>query len=73
MATGQVRRQLLGPDGTTIGTYNDDTILNSIVYEVEFPDGQSKEYTSNVIDNNMISQVDSDGFITTFVGSIIDH
>ena len=27
------------PDGNIIGTYNDDPILNTLVYDVEFPDG----------------------------------
>ena len=29
----------VGPDGKTIGTFHDTPIFNSIVYDVEFPDG----------------------------------
>jgi hypothetical protein len=73
MSTGQVKRRALGPDGIVVGKYDDNPILNSIVYEVEFPDGQVKEYAANVIAANMLSQVDSEGYSTTFMSSIVDH
>jgi hypothetical protein len=47
LCTGRVVRSALGPDGTTAGSYADNPILNSIIYEVEFPDGQMKEYAAN--------------------------
>jgi hypothetical protein len=40
-------------------------MLNFIIYEVEFPDGQGKEYAANVIAENMLMQVGSDGYSTT--------
>jgi hypothetical protein len=48
-------------------------MLNSIIYEVEFPDGQVKEYAANVIAENMLTQVDSDGYSTTILKAIIDY
>jgi hypothetical protein len=48
-------------------------MLNSIVYEVKFPDGQVKEYASNDIAENMLTQVDSDGDSTTILKVIIDY
>ena len=48
-------------------------MLNSIVYEVEFPDGQIKWYSANTIAENMLMQVDSDGFTMTIMKSIIDY
>ena len=42
MATGKVTRRALGPDGKVTGAYDDDPFLNSIVYEVEFPEGKSR-------------------------------
>ena len=47
--------------------------MNSIVYDVEFPDGIIKEYSANIIVDNMLSQVDSDGFTVTVMEGIIDH
>ena len=48
-------------------------MLNSVVYEVEFPDGQVKEYSANTIAENMLTQVDSDGFTTTLMDGIVDY
>jgi hypothetical protein len=73
MSTGKVTQRALGPDGRTAGTYDDNPILNSIIYEVEFCDGQVKEYAANVIAENMLTQVDSDGYSTTILKAIIDY
>ena len=73
IATGKVRRRALGPEGETVGSYDDNPILNSMLYEVEFPDGQVKEYAANVIAENMSAQVDDDGFSTTTLKAIIDY
>ena len=43
------RGRAVGPDGKTIGTFHDTPIFNSVVYYVDFPDGEIKEYTANVI------------------------
>ena len=45
-----------------VGTYDNDPVINSIVYDVEFPDGTIREYAANVIAQNMLTQVDEDGF-----------
>ena len=63
----------VGPDGLTTGTFSDIPILNSIVYDVEFPDGEFKEYSANVIAENMLSQVDDEGFTLTMLDSILDY
>ena len=53
--------------------YDDNPPLNSMLYDVEFPNGTVKEYSANVIAENMITQVDSDGFTITTMKVIIDH
>jgi len=73
MAMGKVVRRALGPDGRTAGTYDENPILNSVIYEVEFPDGISKEYAANVIADNMIAQVDNDGISTTLMQGIVGY
>ena len=70
---GYVRRRAIGPDGKTSGVYDHNPHHNSIVYEVEFPDGDIKEYAANVIAENMIRQVDSDGFSLTLMEGIVDY
>ena len=44
-----------------------------MIYEVEFPDGQVKEYAANLIMENMLTQVDSDGFSLMMLKAIIDY
>ena len=49
----KVSGRTVGPDGKTIGTFHDTPIFNSIVYYVDFPDGEVKEYAANVIAENI--------------------
>ena len=39
-----------------IGTYDDNPILNSHLYEVEFPDGEVKEFSENILAENCMSK-----------------
>ena len=55
------------------GTYQDNPFLNTITYDVEFSNGQVKEYGTNIIAENMLTQVDSDGYSLSLMDSIIDH
>ena len=40
---------------------------------VEFPDGTMKKYAANEIAENMISQVDDEGFSSTLMDGIVDY
>ena len=73
MVTGKVTKRTIGPDGQVTGTYDNNPYLNSIIYDVKFPDGQVKEYAANIIAENMLTQVDSDGMSTTLMEVIVDH
>ena len=73
MVNGKVIQRTIGPDGKVTGTYDNNPFLNSIIYDVEFPDGQVKEYAANIIAENMLTQVDSDGMSTTLMEAIVDH
>ena len=73
MSVGKVTKRALGPDGIVAGTYDENPCLNTMIYEVEFPDGTLKEYAANVIAENMLTQVDSDGFSLTMLEGIIDY
>ena len=55
-----------------MGTYNDNPMSNSMVYDVQFPDGQIKEYAANIIAQNMYAQVDAYGHHHTLLDSILD-
>ena len=69
----KVIKRSLGPDGNINGSYDDNPFLNSLLYDVEFADGTIKEYSANVIAENMLTQVDAEGFSKTMMESIIDH
>ena len=73
MVTDKVTQRTIGPDRQVTGTYDNNPYLNSIIYDVEFPDGQVKEYAANIIAENMLTQVDSDGMSTTLMEAIVDH
>ena len=49
MVTGKVIQRTIGPDGQVTGTNDSNPYLNSIIYDVEFPDGQVKEYAANMV------------------------
>ena len=72
MAMGKVTQRSLNADGRMTGTYHDNPFLNTITYDVEFPNGQVKEYGANIIAENMLTQVDSDGYSLSLMDSIID-
>ena len=73
MMMGKVKGRSLGDNGRVMGSYDDNPLLNSIIYDVEFPDGQIKEYAANILAENMLSQVDSDGHSMLLMKGIIDH
>ena len=43
------------------------------MYYVEFPDGEVKEYSVNVIAENPLSQLDDKGFLLTIFDSILEY
>ena len=40
-------------DGNIIGTYGDNPFINTVVYDVAFPDGIINKYAANIIAENM--------------------
>jgi hypothetical protein len=52
---GTVKKRLMDINGYSIGCSNDNPILDSRVYAVEFPDGEVLEYTANTIAKNLYS------------------
>ena len=71
--SGKVIKGVFGPDGKVAGKYDDNPYLNSIMYEVKLADGRIKEYRVNIIAENMLTQVDSDGFSLALMEGIIDY
>ena len=65
--------QSLDPSGCSVDAYHKNPIINTLVYDVEFPDGEVKKYSANIIAKKLLAQVDDEGFKLTVFDSIIDH
>ena len=68
----KVVRRTIGSDGTTHGSYHQQPELNTMTYDVEFGDGLVKEYTANVIADELFAQTDDAGFTTNHLDGIVD-
>ena len=70
---GQIIRRKRTHAGELVGTANPNPILDTRLYEVKFEDGTHSEYSTNVLAENLLSQVDEDGHYTTAFDSIVDY
>ena len=73
MKEGVVCERLKSQDGKLIRSSNPNLVLDSRQYSVEFHDGSYADYATNVLIENLYSQVDADGNTSTFLKAIIDH
>ena len=73
MKSAKVVGRTKDDSGQTIGSFHNNPLLNTIIYDVEFPDGSIREYAANVIAQNMYIQVDSQGQSTLLLKSILDY
>jgi hypothetical protein len=73
ICTGEVVRRNCELDGTVKGRANANSMLDTRTYEIEFPDGQSYEYTANIIAENMYAQCYTVGNKYNLMESIIDQ
>ena len=71
--TGKVPRGALRPDGQVADTYDENPILNSIVYGVQFPDGQFQDHATNIIVEDMLKQVDLEGLLLNKMEGIVNY
>ena len=71
--SGKVTKRVFGPDGKVAGKYDDNPYLSLIRYKVELADGRIKEYGANIIAENMLTQVDSNGFSLSLMEGITDY
>ena len=56
-----------------MGKHSENPILNTLMDDVEFPDGTIRPYAANFITDNIYVQVDSEGIRTNIIDTIIDH
>jgi len=72
MHMAKVIRRAVDDDGQLIGTFDENPVLNSMLYDVQFPDGVVKQYAANIIAENILYQVDKSGHQWNILDSIID-
>jgi hypothetical protein len=70
---GKVTKRLKDKDGRPIGVANDNPLLDTRMYEVEFPSSQTEAFSANIIAENMFAQVDDKGHRNVLMKDIIDH
>ena len=69
----KVLRRAVDEDGNLVGTFNEFPALNTLLYDVEFPDKAIKQYAANLIAENILYQVDQDGRYSHVLEGIIGH
>ena len=60
-------------DGSLIGTEHENPALDSRMYKVDFGDGEYADYATNVLMENLYSQVDDQGNQYDLFSGISDH
>ena len=57
MKVAKVARRILYEYGKLVGTYSENPMLNTLMYEAEFPYGATKPYAANMIAENIHNSV----------------
>ena len=73
MHTGKVVGCKRGPDGEVKGVANTNPILDTMTYDVEFPNGEITEYSANVIAEKMFAQCDIERNQFVLMAAFVDH
>ena len=73
MVNGKVIGRVKDENGVPVGKHDPNPLKNTAVYEVEFEDGQVKEYAANAIAEAIYSQCDAEGWRYTLLDSIVDY
>jgi hypothetical protein len=60
-------------NGNPTGRSHNNPLLDTRVYEFQFPDGTEQEYTANLIAESLYSQVDDEGNQFILMNEILDH
>ena len=68
----KVTKRLRDTDGIPIGTANENPILDSRMYEVEYQDGTKASLAANYIAENLFAQVDQEDKRHVLFDELID-
>ena len=70
---GKDKGRTILPDGSVIGAYDDNPIINALAYDVEFENRDVREHMTNAIGENMLARAYADGHITMESHAILNH
>ena len=70
---GKVIKWKRDADDNPIGRAHSNPVLDTRVYEVEFPDGTIHDYAANILAEALYTQVDADGNRFLLLKEITDH
>jgi hypothetical protein len=73
LMSGSVKRRAVDVDGQPIGMANNNPLLDSRQYEIEYINGDIETLTANIIAENLLSQVDEEGHRQMMMDEILDH
>jgi hypothetical protein len=62
MTIAKVVRRVVNDEGRLVGTFNNNPLLNTLLYECEFDDGTTRVYSANTIASNIFMESDADGY-----------
>ena len=68
-----VTKRLKDDECCPIGTANDNQIIDTRMYEVEYTAGYKTSLAANTIDENIFAQVDTEGNRHIIFDKIVDH
>ena len=70
---GRVIKRSRDAEGRPIGTANDNPLLDTREYSVEFLDGHDESISANLIAQHLYSQIDEEGKRHVLLDDIVDH
>jgi len=68
----EIKKRKRNSQGDVIGEKNDNPLLDTRIYILEYPDGRVAEYGMNIIAENLLAQIDEEGFDCALLKEIID-
>ncbi len=73
MAIAKVVRHGVGNEGCLVGTFSNNPLLNTLLYECVFNDGMTRAYSANTIASNIFMESDADGYSSFLLYEIVDY
>ena len=68
-----VKKHKLDDEGKAVVNINNNPLVCTRAYEVQFSDSMNEVLTANIISENLLAQVDEEGHRQILLDEIIDH